>query len=528
MLREDAYAARDPMTRKRLLDDLALSLANEVELDRWLADAAERMASALDAERATVWLIDARTDELVSRVAVLPELDRIAIQRDRGIVGFVATHARSVRIDDALEDPRFDASFDKRTGFHTRSVVAAPVMDERGATLGVLQVLDRRVAHFGEEDEALLSSLGRELGRALALTTLAQASDAERPGLELRGPFNRIVGRSAAMEPVYERIVLAAQSDATVLLCGETGTGKSLLARAIHVNSRRHGEAFVVLDCTTLPPQLVESELFGHERGAFTGADRRVRGKVELADRGTLFLDEVGDLPLEAQGKLLRLLQDRELERVGGRDTLKVDLRIVAATHRDLAQKVRDGSFRADLFYRLRVVEIDVPPLRSRGAHEIETLALHFAELYAKRYGKPRVRFEPAALDLVATHSFPGNVRELEHWVESAVVLSSDGVIRASRVRSIMPPPLDEASSSLAADGVVLPFDLTLDEASRAYAAASLERLGGNQSEAARRLGVARNTLAKLTKSPASEAVGSASAPAPPERRPPRRTSRGR
>src|SRR4029078_6911228 len=204
------------------------------------------------------------------------------------------------------------------------------------------QLLNREEGVFGEDDEHYLGALATQLARALTLTTL-RAAEGGGPGVVLQGPFNRIVGRSSPIRAVYERVQLAAQTDATVLLRGETGTGKSLFARAIHVNSRRQTRPFVTVDCTTLPAQLGESELFGHERGAFTGADRRVPGKVELAEGGTLFLDELGDLPLDIQGKLLRFLQARAFERVGGRETLQADVRIVCATHCDLEKAVREG-----------------------------------------------------------------------------------------------------------------------------------------------------------------------------------------
>jgi Nif-specific regulatory protein len=339
----------------------------------------------------------------------------------------------------------------------------------------------------------------------------------DEPGLVLRGPFNRIVGRSPAFSAAYERVALAAQTDATVLLRGETGTGKGLFARAIHVNSARQGRPLVVVDCTTLPTQLVESELFGHERGAFTGADRRVPGKVELAEGGTLFLDELGDLPLEVQGKLLRFLQDRQFERVGGRQTLAADVRVVCATHRDLEAEVRRGRFREDLYYRVRVVEIELPPLRARGPEEVESLARHFAERYASRYGRPSPVLEPPALAALRAHDWPGNVRELEHWIESAVALSPDGRLRAAafpapRAREpVATVSLASASAAAGApvreradprgDAVAIPIGATLDEATTRFIDAVVDACGGNRTEAARRLGIGRNTLARRASS---------------------------
>jgi Nif-specific regulatory protein len=493
---EPAYAARPlaAMTRLSLLVDLGSMLSREVDLDRWLASAAGALAEALEAERASVWLVDAEKHALVTRVAVLPEVDVLEQPLDRGIVGHVASTGEVVRIDDAQSDARFDPSADRRTGFVTRSVLAAPIREREGAPVrGVIQVLNHRGRAFDEADARYLLALGGELGRALALTTLAPA-DAREAGLVLRGPFNRIIGRGPAMEAVYERIALAAQTDASVLLTGETGTGKSLLARAIHVNSPRRNGPFVTVDVTTVPAPLFESELFGHERGAFTGADRRVVGRVETASGGTLFLDEIGELPLEAQGKLLRFLQERAYERVGGRAELRADVRVVCATHRDLRAEVEAGRFRRDLYYRVKVLEIDVPPLRARGAVEIELLARHFAELYAKRYARPEPRFDAGVLDALARHRFPGNVRELEHWIESAIVLAPDGVIRARAIPSDLPPAADAGA------GVRIEEGLTLDEAGKAYIRATVARLDGNRSAAARQLGVSRNTIARALK----------------------------
>ncbi len=491
-----AIVAPVAMSRLSLLVDLSSLLGREVDLDALLASACERLSAALSADRASIWLVDADRGDLVTRVAQLPEVPELRLSLDRGVAGYVARTGVTVRVDDANDDPHFDASVDHTTGYSTRSMLVVPIRQHADAPVrGVVQLLNRHDGPFDAEDQRYLEALGTQLARALHLTTL-RAQVESRPGVTLRGPFNRIVGRSEAMRKVYERVGLAAQTDATVLLSGETGTGKGLFARAVHVNSRRQGGPFVLVDCTTLPAQLVESELFGHERGAFTGAERRVLGKVEMAEGGTLFLDEIGELPLEMQGKLLRLLQERAFERVGGRETRHADVRVLCATHRDLGRQVREGGFREDLYYRVRVVEIQVPPLRDRGPEEVVILAQHFAETYSKRYGRPIPTLTQALLSLLTAHRWPGNVRELEHWVESAVVLSPDGRIAEELFPSTGTSSPDSVPEGQG--GVLLPDGLSLDEASRRYAEAQLLLAGGNKTTAAKRLGVGRNTIGRL------------------------------
>ena len=241
--------------------------------------------------------------------------------------------------------------------------------------------------------------------------------------------FNRIIGESEPLKVIYRLIQKAAPTDATVLLRGESGCGKELFARAVHVNGPRRDQPFVKVDCAALPASLIENELFGHEKGAFTGADHRMPGKFEAADGGTVFIDEIGELPLPVQGKLLRVLQDREFERVGGTQTLKVDVRIVAATNRDLVKMVAEGKFREDLYYRIKVVELVLPPLRERGGEDIERLTRHFIAASAKRHRLPLPRLSGAALERLKRYRWPGNVRELENCIESAVVLCEGEIL---------------------------------------------------------------------------------------------------
>ncbi len=485
-----------------LLADLGALIAREVELDALLAMFASRVATAMGADRATLWLVDAATGELRSGIANAPEVDELRLPAGRGLAGHVATTGVVVNLVDATTDPRWAPELDRRTGYQTRSVLAVPVV-RAGAPIAVIQVLNKRGGAFTAADEEFAAVLAEQIARALEYTSLRGGPS----GVAVRGRFNHVIGRSDAMRAIYELVVRAAATDATVLVRGETGTGKGLIARAIHVNSARVDGPLIAVDCTTLPAGLVESELFGHERGAYTGADSRVIGKVEAASGGTLFLDEIGELPLELQGKLLRFVQERRFERVGGRDSLEADVRLVAATNRDLAELVRAGQFRSDLYYRLRVVELELPPLRAR-ADDIGDLADHFATLYARKYRRADVRISDDARAALIAHPWPGNVRELEHAIERAVVLAPDGVLDVDALAlAEIDPPDDEpaparTTATRAAVGpvadITLPGDLTLDEVERRWAREAVARAGGNQSAAARSLGISRNKLTRL------------------------------
>jgi Nif-specific regulatory protein len=295
------------------------------------------------------------------------------------------------------------------------------------------------------------------------------------------------------MAELYGRIMAAASADVTVLVRGESGTGKTLVVRAIHDNSERRAGPLVHLDCATLPMGLIESELFGHERGAFTGADRRVQGKVELAEGGTLFLDEIGDLPLPLQSRLLRFLQERQFERLGGRQTLRADVRVISATNADLAAGVADGRFRRDLYYRLKVVELVVPPLRQRGAVDIQLLAEHFLDQYARRYRRKGLRLSPAALQRLRAYDWPGNVRELEHCIESAVVLATGSQIQPDHLS--LP-----GGSNASASERGYPPGMKLEDVELDHIRRTIESCGGNHTTAAKLLGVGRNTLSRKLK----------------------------
>jgi formate hydrogenlyase transcriptional activator len=323
------------------------------------------------------------------------------------------------------------------------------------------------------------------------ITERKRTEELERQNVYLREAFDtdlhfgEIHGRSAAMQEVFRAIELVAETNSSVLILGETGTGKELIARAIHRASRRKAAVMVKMNCAALPATLIESELFGHERGAFTGAVQQRKGRFELASRGTIFLDEVGELPLEAQVKLLRVLQEHEFERVGGTQTVRVDARVIAATNRDLASDVQRGTFRSDLYFRLNIFPIRLPPLRDRR-DDIPILARHFLREFAARLGRQVDRFDARALDRLVSYDWPGNVRELANILERAVILCQGRVLQADHLG------LPVHSPSLVDDMV------TLEEAERRHIRKALEQTGGvlaGPNGAAALLGLNRSTL---------------------------------
>ena len=297
--------------------------------------------------------------------------------------------------------------------------------------------------------------------------------------------FEQVIGNSSALEAVFEQIERVAPTDSTVLIQGETGTGKELIAHAIHNLSSRAGRAFVRLNCAAIPLDLLESELFGHEKGAFTGAIAQKIGRFELADKGTLFLDEVGDIPPALQPKLLRVLQEQEFERLGSARTHQVDVRLVAATNRDLTEMVKRGEFRSDLYYRLNVFPVLLPPLRERR-DDIPALVTHFVEIFGRRMGKQIEHIPAATMSALSSYHWPGNIRELQNLVERAVILSNDGVL---------PNSLPESGAQHV---FVNPPATTLRDSERTLILRTLEAVGwviGGPKGAAAKLGLNRTTL---------------------------------
>ena len=330
--------------------------------------------------------------------------------------------------------------------------------------------------------------------RALDRTRLERENRMLREQMQRQYGFESLIGSGRAMQQIFETLQKVAETDLTVLVRGESGTGKELVAQALHSRSPRRNRPFVAVNCAAISRELVESELFGHEKGAFTGADARRIGRFEAAEGGTIFLDEIGDMAPETQAKVLRVLQERSFERVGGTRPIEVDVRVVAATHRNLEQDVRDGRFREDLYYRLKVVAIELPPLRERR-EDVPALAQRFLEQVTGRLSREKKVISEAALARLARHSWPGNVRELKNVIEQAVVLGRGAEIEVDDLGL----PEDESRAPLTGDVSELPFGdakrATIERFERSYLLAALRRHGGNVSRTPDAIGMVRQSL---------------------------------
>jgi Nif-specific regulatory protein len=351
-------------------------------------------------------------------------------------------------IDDLAQDPVLNfLAF----GSATRTLVAVPI-SLRGESAGLIAV---GFAHGTTVAEDPVIKLLRAIAALFAQSIKAERVASEegqklieensflKQELREKYDFSHLIGNSSPMRQVYDQVAQVARSNATVLLRGESGTGKELIANAIHYNSLRSKRPFVKVNCAALPEALIESELFGYEPGAFTGASKRKKGRFELADGGTLFLDEIGDLPVQTQVKLLRVIQEREFERLGGTETIKVNVRLITATNKNLEESIADGTFREDLFYRINIFTIFLPPLRERKS-DILLLAEHFLEKYEREHKKAVRRISTPAIDMLTAYHFPGNVRELENAIERAVIVCDSNVIHGHH----LPPTLQTAEVS--------------------------------------------------------------------------------
>jgi len=375
--------------------------------------------------------------------------------------------------------------------FQARGISAAViVITAHGSVEAAVEAMKLGAADFLQKPFSL-DHLTAIVQKVMAVQVLRDENRRMREELDQRYQFDNIIGRSGAMREIFHTVERVAPTRATVLLAGQSGVGKDMIARAIHQHSPRKNHPFIKINCTALPENLMESELFGYEKGAFTGANASKPGKFEQADQGTVFLDEIGDVPGNIQVKLLRILQERQFERLGSNLTRSVDVRVVAATNVDLRAALEQGRFREDLYYRLNVVPINIPPLRDR-TEDIPFLARHFVQKLSRELGSLAKEISPAAIDRLLTHSWPGNVRELENTIERSLVLAPAEVLQPSDLRIEAPRA---AASVPSAQAPLLPEGETLEHWEQMMIREALRRANGNKSQAARMLGLTRNAL---------------------------------
>ncbi|MGE5466496.1 MAG: nif-specific transcriptional activator NifA [Ignavibacteria bacterium] len=490
-------------------------LSRSLDFGQTVRQVLEVLEQEAGLSRGLVTVVDPDSGDLVVNAIHGADVDAdepVRFQPGEGILGVLLEDKRSIALPVVGRDPRFL----NRLGLYDRNLpfIAAPI-NAGGAFRGVLAVQpdepdDGLLSERARFVEMVASLIGRSLRLALDVAAekkhLAEERDSLRRTVRHQYGFDNIVGHSGAMRRVFDQIRMVAKWNTTVLIRGETGTGKELIANAIHYNSPRASGAYVRINCASLPETLLESELFGHEKGAFTGAVGARKGRFEMADGGTLFLDEIGEISPAFQAKLLRVLQEGEFERVGGSRTVKVDVRVIAATHRNLEDLVDAGDFREDLYYRLNVMPINLPPLRERP-EDIPELARHLVKRIAAVQGRPLTVAE-GALRRLMQYAWPGNVRELENCLERAAVMSPTGsidvdMIKLDRGRKREDPPpiprpaMESGTSDVAAAPVPAAIDLhdpAVDERTRVVAA--LEQAGWVQAKAARLLGMTPRQIA--------------------------------
>ena len=476
-----------------MIHEMAQAMVADINQPDLFQGITDRLIHGFEAERACLLLLEREGTEPIP-VAASYDQDHCPTEFrvSHAVIEEVLATRATLLCADALADERFAAA-ESISQERVRSIMCAPLLTKR-SLLGLLYVdHGARPREFTEEDLRLLGILAGQVAMMIENHTLISGMRARIEYLEARAEENEhlVVGRSPLMRQLVDTARKVADSNATVLLLGESGTGKEVIAQSIHQWSPRAKAPFVVVNCAALADQLLQSDLFGHERGAFTGAVRQKRGRLELADGGTVFLDEIGELGADLQAKLLRFLEAREFERVGGSRSISVDVRLIAATNRDLAADVAAARFREDLFFRLRVIEMVVPPLRERR-EDIPALAEHFLAHYRQSLGRGPTDFSPAAAERMRHHTWPGNVRELRNAIERAMVLASGPTIE--------PEDLGLAGATFAKlEGFVGGgYHERVRELKRQVIREALEQEGGVKQQAARRLGLRPSYLSRL------------------------------
>lgn len=462
-----------------------------LELDQLLSRIAEASTRLLDSERASIFLWDRRAKVLVGRPALGVPGGELRIADDQGVVGQVVQTGETRRVGAADERHEIDHSIDRKIHFKTRSLLCVPLFGSDGQVLGAFELVNKRHGDFTVEDQSGLVELAAHA--AIALTNSRQHEHLLRSRNQVAAQAAarvQLIGDCSAIHQLRKSIERVASTDLAVLVLGENGTGKEVVAQSIHYLSRRRQEPFVAVNCAALPDSLLESELFGHEKGAFTDAREMRQGKFELASGGTLLLDEIGDMSLSGQAKLLRVIEEKVVVRVGGSIPIPTDARIIAATNHNLAELVQQKKFRQDLYFRLTVVTLNLPSLRDRENDPL-LLAEYFLQEFSLKAHRAPPAFTPAAKKRLLGHPWPGNVRELRNLMERLAYLSTSDKIDADELSFIMSPSAPRPS--------ILDQDQPLADATRdfqiAYIQSHIDRARGNMTDAAQRLGLHRSNL---------------------------------
>lgn len=490
-----AVGARHHDRRRARRLETILEITNQWNRTREVQPLLMKMAEAatrlLGADRASIFVWDRRRHELVGRPALGVAEGELRIPDNRGVAGQVIQSGEARRVDTATQSDDIDRHVDAQLGYETRSLLCVPLRGRSGDLLGVFELINKLSGSFTAEDEEALAELAA--GAAIALENAQDREELLSTTRQIAQQATdqvRLIGKTPAIEALRSIIRRVADTDLAVLILGENGTGKEVVAQSIHYLSRRRGKPFIAVNCAAIPDTLAESELFGHEKGAFTDARDARLGKFELASGGTIFLDEIGDLSLSGQAKLLRVIEQHSLVRVGGSVPIQTDARLVAATNQDLPEMVRQNRFREDLYFRLNVVTMEIPPLRERPG-DIAPLAEHFLNDFCRKARRQVPAFSAAAEKRLASHTWPGNVRELRNLMERIAYLSTEDRIDVEDLAFI--------SSPRRRDSAVVDTNRTLADATASfqieYITRAIEQCGGNMSQTAECLGLHRSNL---------------------------------
>ena len=479
------------LDRLRATLEIARTFASAREPQELLELIAHEATRLLGSDRASIFLWDRDQKQLVACPALGVEGGKLWLPDNRGIVGQVIQTGQTVRVDDAYADSRFDKSVDTKSGYRTRTLLCVPLVNAAGQRIGAFELINKNEGIFTDDDEEALYQLGIQV--AVAIEN-AQERDlllrSNRQLTERVTGSSTIIGESPSIQAMRGTIERLAATDLPVLVTGESGTGKEVAAQALHYRGPRSGHPFIAVNCAALTETLLESELFGHEKGAFTDAHATHIGKFELAQGGTLFLDEIGDMSPGGQAKLLRVLEQKVITRVGGTQSIPVNVRVVAATNANLTEMVREKKFRQDLYYRLSVVTVEIPPLRDRP-EDVMPLAEHFLARFCRQANRPKLHISDEARKRIQGHTWPGNVRELRNLMERVAFLSAGKSVEASDLAFILSPQKDSFQDL--ADGYGLAE--ATDRFQQEYIKRAIKRVQSNMSEAARVLGLHRSNL---------------------------------